>query len=461
MVTTAEPTSPPSRPVGPPAPARSAWVGLVVGLLLVAASIGVPLLLAWDVHPRLHEDDGILPPLHGYRRPNVGPGTAPAILLALLALRYAAALAEPLPWGRLLAASYVVAVAWMLSLAHVDGREGISRVLGDRTEYLPIARLTGDVPAMLAEFTSRIPFDSAHHWPIHVAGHPPGALLFFVGLVRLGLGGDYAAGTVVTVLAATTVLAVLVTVRALGDEAAARRAAPFLVLTPAAVFSAVSADAFFGAVAAWGLAALALAATGARRHRAVAWAVLAGLLLGTSVLMSYGLPLIGLIALGVLAAARRWWPLPVAGASALVVVLTLVPFGFAWWDAYPVLAERYWRGLAKERPAAYWTWGNLGALLICGGPALGAGLARLAPVRGLLRDPGTRVVTLLSGAALGCVLLADASQMSKGEVERIWLPFVPWLTLALVLVPPSWRRPMLAVQLVSALLVQHLVQTTW
>ena len=84
------------------------------------------------------------------------------------------------------------------------------------------------------------------------------ALLLFVVLVRLGLGGDLAAGVVVTLIAASVAAAVLVTLRALGAESLARRAAPFLVLTPAAVFMAVSADAVITAVTAWGIATLAL-----------------------------------------------------------------------------------------------------------------------------------------------------------------------------------------------------------
>ena len=38
------------------------------------------------------------------------------------------------------------------------------------------------------------------------------------------------------------------------------------------------------------------------------------------------------------------------------------------------------------------------------------------------------------------VALADASGMSKAEVERIWLPFVPWLTISCALLPERWRR---------------------
>ena len=51
--------------------------------------------------------------------------------------------------------------------------------------------------------------------------------------------------------------------------------------------------------------------------------------------------------------------------------------------------------------------------------------------------------------------------MSKAEVERIWLPFVPWLLLSTACLPPRWQRPMLGTQLVVALLVQHLVLTNW
>ena len=51
--------------------------------------------------------------------------------------------------------------------------------------------------------------------------------------------------------------------------------------------------------------------------------------------------------------------------------------------------------------------------------------------------------------------------MSKAEVERIWLPFVPWLTLSLALLPGGWRRWGLGLQVLTALLVQHLLYTTW
>jgi hypothetical protein len=59
------------------------------------------------------------------------------------------------------------------------------------------------------------------------------------------------------------------------------------------------------------------------------------------------------------------------------------------------------------------------------------------------------------------VVVADLSLMSKAEVERIWLPFVPWLVLAVAALPLGWRRGALAAQAVFALALQHLVWTPW
>ncbi|MGA8209622.1 MAG: hypothetical protein WB798_05660, partial [Nocardioidaceae bacterium] len=85
----------------------------------------------------------------------------------------------------------------------------------------------------------------------------------------------------------------------------------------------------------------------------------------------------------------------------------------------------------------------------------------LAGVRGRHREPGARVVLLLAGAGVAMVALAEASLMSKAEVERIWLPFVPWLLVSCALLPEGWRRRGLVLQLGTALVVQHLLFTGW
>lgn len=436
---------------------RAAWSLLSVAVLLVALAMAVPAATGWDVHVRS------FPPLHAEWDPRLGPGTAPAVLLAVLAGWWAVDLATRLSWRALLVTAYVVGLAWMLALATVDGRDGVGRILGTDYEYLQTARATTDLPHTLETYVSRIPYDAAPaNWPVHIAGHPPGALTFFVALVRVGLGGDLAAGLVVTVLAASTAVAVLVTLRTLGAEPVARRAAPFLVLGPAAVWQCVSADAMFAAVAAWGLAALAVAATRDGATARLAWSVVAGLLLGYCVLLSYGLPLLGLLALAVLVLGRCWQPLLPAVVAALAVVLVFAAFGYAWWEALPVLRERYWDGVASRRPAAYWMWGDIAALVVSAGPLVGAGVATtFARRREAAVDAGVRVVAWLCGAAVTTVLVADLSQMSRAEVERIWLPFVPWLLLGCALLPDSWRRRGLVLQVAAALAVQHLLSTGW
>jgi len=449
---------------------RAAWTGVVVTALLVVAAFTLPHLLDWEVNtraPRSQVDEVLSPPFHGWWAPQwFGPGTLPALALGLGGWWWVARWAPGAGWRPLLLATYLLAVGWCLSLALVDGPDGLSRVLGNPVEYLPTAREVDDVGLLLREYVERISYDAApRNWPTHVAGHPPLMLLFFVGLVHVDLGGDLAAGVVVTVVGASMPVAVLVTLRALGVEGVARRVAVPLALSPVAVFVAVSADAVIGAVVAWGLACLALATRDTPRARW--WAVPAGLLLGCAVLMSYGMPLVGLVALAVLAVGRAWRTsvLPVAVATAWVPVLVFAAAGFAWWEAYPVLVERYWDGIAADRPASYWLWGNLAALAVVLGPMAWAGLAvlltRVRPLARRALDPEQRAVVLLAGAMLLVVLVADASRMSKSEVERIWIPFVPWLTLSVALLPARWRSPALLAQVVLALLVQHLLYTTW
>ena len=432
-----------------PTVSRAAWLGLALAIGVLALAMAVPWATEWDVHVRS------FPPLHAEWDPRRGPGTLPAVLLAALGVWQAGRLTATLSWGRLLVVAYAGGLAWMLALAYVDGQDGVGEVLEHPYEYLRTARETDDFPATLREYVDRIPFAAGdRRWPPHLAGHPPGALAVFVVLARVGLGGGWAAGFVVTLLAASAAVAVLVTLRTLGAEPAARRAAPFLVLGPAAVWQCVSADGMFAAVAAWGMAALAVAAV----RRSWLLAVLAGLLLGYCVMMSYGLALLGLLAVAVLVAARSWFPLVPAVLAALAVLLAFAALGFVWWEALPVVHDRYWDGVQRNRPSSYWWWGNLGALVASAGPVVGAGLAA-AVAR--VREHGERVALLLVGGGAAMVLAADASRMSQAEVERIWLPFVPWLLVGTAFLPERWRRPALALQVVAALVLQHLLFTGW
>jgi hypothetical protein len=143
---------------------------------------------------------------------------------------------------------------------------------------------------------------------------------------------------------------------------------------------------------------------------------------------------------------------PVAAASALAVLLAFAALGFSYLDALPALRGRYLEGVGGRRPESYWSWGGLAALAFSAGPLAGAGLARVRTLQ---------PAAALAAAAFASVLVAGATGMSKAEVERIWLPFVPWILLGCALLPERWRRRGLALQLVTALAVEHLLQTGW
>lgn len=449
---------------------RRARIGLAVGVLVVAVSMLVPPVFGIDVVT------GGAEPLLGDWVFRIGPSSLVAVALVAAAAhpRLHERLAA-LQWRRLLFLSWVVAVVWMLSLALVDGPAGVGKHLNHGTEYLESARKIDDVGEMLRVYISRIPLDAPDHWPVHLAGHPPGAVLMFIGLDRLGLGAWQVAGPIVVLVAASIPAAVAITLDRLGARNAARTALPFLVLGPSAVLLAVSADAVFAATVAWGMAALAaaFAATGARRW---ALAVGSGLLLGWCLMESYGLALVALLALAVLLVGGRTWAErvrvgAVTAGVAVGVVLVFAALGFAWWEAFPVLHDRYWVAgdVASRRPAEYWVVGNLGSLLLCAGLLLAAGLGAAAAPTVRLRTaagraaaaPWERVVGPLVLAAFGMVAFADLSLMSKAEVERIWLPFMPWLLLSVLWLPARWQRWGLVAQGVLALLLQHLVRTVW
>ncbi len=51
--------------------------------------------------------------------------------------------------------------------------------------------------------------------------------------------------------------------------------------------------------------------------------------------------------------------------------------------------------------------------------------------------------------------------LSKAETERIWLPFTVWLTAAGALLPARSHRWWLGVNVIGALLLNHLILTNW
>jgi len=395
-------------------------------------------------------------PLMGPVRVRLNAETVRLVALAAVAVGWLPICCRRLAWRPLLAFSVLAAFGWSVALAAVDGWQGgfVARLTG-RDEYLhDLPLVHGNV---LHTFAGGIQGHDGLKWTTHVAGHPPGVLLTFWSLSRIGLSGAGPAAVFCVLTGALAMPAVLITVRSLAGERMARRAAPFLLTAPAAIWIAVSADAWILCVSAWGVAALAVAA-GRRDPIGDVQAIGGGLLLGFALYLSYGLALLAPVALGVVAARRRVRPLLLGllGVACVVAVFTIA--GFWWLSGVIQTQARVVSGDAGARPYSYFIVANIAALAIAVGPAAVAAMAYLRRARGLPRLG--RLLWLPVTATVG-LAIADLAGISRGEIERIWLPFMPWLIVATALLPTRQARFWLAAQLAVAIFVQTVVVSLW
>ncbi|HEY1840222.1 MAG TPA: hypothetical protein VGG53_08365 [Mycobacterium sp.] len=447
---------------------RREAVAVSLGVALVIAAFAVPHMNLGIVTPLIHSspkqvnDYADAAPIFGWWKAHVGWGSIPAIAIGIAAVRWGPGAAQQWSWRVVTLVTWLTSCAWAFALAMIDGWQlGFAGRLVSRHEYLRQVSTVTDIPLMLRTFSSRILDFQPHSWITHVSGHPPGALLTFVWLDRIGLSGGAWAGAFCLLVGSSAATAVIVAVRAVSDEPTARRAAPFVAVAPTAIWIAVSADAYFTGVAAWGIALLALAA-----NRTVRWpiavAASAGLLLGWAIFLNYGLVLMGLPALAVLIAAHNrraaLTALVAAVPASAAVVLAFALAGFCWFDGYTLVRQRYWQGIAVDRPFQYWSWANLASVTCAIGLGSIAGLGRVFDIAAIRRRSGLQLLVL---AAVFAILCADLSMLSKAETERIWLPFMVWLTAAPALLPRSSHRWWLAASVSGALAINHVILTNW
>jgi hypothetical protein len=518
-----------------------------------------------------------LPPLHAHARLRIVP-LLPAVAVALAGVTALPAAARRLRWPVLLAVAWVASVTWAVSLQWPDG---LSRPLTAPTEYLAGLPAMGDHPLVwLHGFTAHL-----NEYPTHVKGHPPLPMLILWILRWTGWGGAGWAAALVIAAGASSTAAIAITVRTVVDEPTARRALPFVVLAPTAIWVATSMDALFLGVSAWTVALLAQAsvregggsphppwgaipllssrvvdlgdkgfhrlwitpfrvgvrasdtgtsdartlaahasntnasdsnasdsnasntnasntnasdartsgvrASGARassartlaarpigagaRARAFARtpafgharafacarafrcvrAFAAGVLVGALPYLSYGLLTIFALPLAVIVLLRPSRArLLVFGVGCVVVPLAFTLAGFSWWDGVVQTHAAWAAGAGSHRPYAYFLAGDLAVLALTIGPAVATALPEL------LRRAGP--LGIIVAAALAGVLALDVSGVTRGEVERIWLPYAAWMTVgAAVYRGTATRRRMLLAQVATALLIQALVKSPW
>jgi hypothetical protein len=162
--------------------------------------------------------------------------------------------------------------------------------------------------------------------------------------------------------------------------------------------------------------------------------------------------------------------LPPAALAALAVVGVFALLGFWWLAGQQELVDRYYRGIASERPQSYWIWANLAVVCFCLGPAGVAAIGRwLQQLRrpdaatttageGLLGRPAT---WWLAVGAFAAILAADLSGLSRSEVERIWLPFMVWLVPLAAWLATGDRRRWLIAQAGWAITISCVLRFTW
>ena len=139
----------------------------------------------------------------------------------------------------------------------------------------------------------------------------------------------------------------------------------------------------------------------------------------------------------------------------LAVLFAFRASGFWLLDGVDVTKREYLEGSAQFRDWNYFKYGNIGAALFALGPATVIGLASL-------RSRRMWWIVAAAGAAL---LISHFTQYTKAEVERIWLPFYPWLIVASAGLWVFSRRwlvtSVIAIQALSAIVLQAALLTKW
>jgi methylthioxylose transferase len=428
-------------------------------------------------------------------------GLVPAAAIGVAASWWGPGLARRLAWRALLAWCGTTAVAWTVALAASDGWAHVTAPLATRHEYEPLAARLTDIGPFLRTYVEDLPSR-----PIHVQGHPPGPVVVarLLDVVRLD-GAGWLAALAITAWGGA-LIAALVALRVLAGEPAARRAAPAVAVVPAAVWAGTSLDALFAGVIALAVALAALATA----RWSVPLGAAAGTAFGGALLLTYGaVPLVlvvGAAMAGVTlcripdrpfgrpgevsrAAVGVGQPVAAAVVAVVAILVAAAVAGFWWVDGLGATRRAYWDGVASARPWLYLTVvGNPAALCLAVGPAVAVGFGLLwvhrhdrgpVPVhrrpprrtgleagdeqgddtapRAADGRPWSASAGVLPVAAAAAVAAADLSQYARGEVERIWLPFVPWLALA----APGHRRRWVAAQVATALAVQAAVRSPW
>jgi hypothetical protein len=437
----------------------SFWHAVVTSLALLAAGGVVYAAVHLGAHApaKEHLQLGTAAPFFGTRRHRIElrplwPAAAFGIAVVI-----AAPLVRRMKWWLLLVCAWASAAAWAVLLAASSGWRAVAAPMTRSTEYRASLTYVGNPVTFVHGFITH-----AHLYSTQVKGHPPLPLIVLWTLEHVGLRGPGWSAALVIAVGTSAVVAVAITIRCVAGIDVARRVVPFLVLAPGTAWIATSMDGLFAGVVAWGIALVTVSRAQPSTRRVVGVAVAAGVVVGCVLYLSYGLlPVFALVVAALLVPVERslpalwrvrWWALGGLAVGVGVVVAAFTADGFWWPDGvrttHHFYAHNYGSG---SRPYEYFLLADLAVFLLMIGPATIAGIAHLD----LRRAP----VTWLVVAALVAVAVSDLSGVMRGEVERIWLPYAPWVVVAAAAL--TRRRGWLLLQVAVALAVQGLVISPW
>jgi hypothetical protein len=439
---------------GPGEPAREGRE-LLIWACLVAAGLGVTA-LAVALSARVGSAGA---PFTGrYRfKIEIGSFLAPATAITVLAA-VRSGIADRLRWPILLLVAYAAAVWWAVSLALVDGGNGFASPIDSPKEYLRDVPAVGSHPGhFLHSFISAAP-----NYSVATRTHPPGPVLLLWLFGKLGIDRPETIGILLTLLACAYVPLLAVGVRSLCHETAARRLLPILVLAPYAVWLAVSMDAIVLLLAA---GFVTLGVVGSEPGRRPFWALSCGLVLGGDAMLNYAVAWLGVSVIAVYFVRRRPLLNVITAVGALLPLGLARVYGFNWASGLSFAQHDFSVRVGPHRSWLLWALLDLVLLLIACGPAI------IRAFRRLHLTPGWPFVV---GAGLA-VVFAILSGLSRGEVERSWLAFFPFLLIPAV--APQVRPPRsgalpgldagpvpfwpIAVGALGAIVVEAVLRTTW
>ncbi len=403
----------------------------------------------------------------------------PAVFVGVLAVMLTTAAARRFSARVVLATVGMLSALWTVFLAWSQGTTVMIDPVVHPSEYW--SRLPQLPPAARLLRVWADPLWMRNQ-PVHIKGHPPGYVLLLKAMTHVGLGSKWAVAVLSWACAGGVAVAVVVAVHLLiprssesrgkstvpgvvpQQTAAWRVVAPFAVVAPYAVWMGTSADAVFSLGGAGGVVAVLAALRMRRSKHTVIAAAGGGLLLGLALFLSYGMvtflavPAMAVLFLHGPTARRRVLVALSVGAGIVIVFTAFALAHFSWFAGLKTTRAFYWKGTAQFRPWAYFFVSNLAVVVIATGPAIVAGAGRLIARH---RRPGQ--IWLLALGAVIAITAANISQLSKGETERIWLPFFVFLVPLAVVGEPSIGRQRfwLATQICLTLVLQMGLTSKW